>query len=174
MIKDTFFSLPRFINLCRKEMVENWRSNVLRMVLMYGVMAVVMVWNGYFEYRGTYNYQEDPAWIFLLVTFIWALWGFGCLSASFTMEKMKTKTSRTSMLMIPATPFEKFFSRWFVFTVVYLVVFLICYKLADYSVLLFILWLIRRRILLLLSTCRIWLVMKNIILYAGEGWNLER
>lgn len=133
MIKDTFFSLPRFINLCRKEMVENWKSNVLRMVLMYGVMAVVMVWNGYFEYRGTYNYQEDPAWVFLLVTFIWALWGFGCLSASFTMEKMKTKTSRTSMLMIPATPFEKFFSRWFVFTVVYLVVFLICYKLADYT-----------------------------------------
>ena len=133
MIKDTFFSLPRFMNLCRKEMVENWRSNVLRMVLMYGVMAVVMVWNGYFEYRGTYKYQEDPAWIFLLVTFIWALWGFGCLSASFTMEKMKTKTSRTSMLMIPATPFEKFFSRWFVFTVVYLVVFLICYKLADYT-----------------------------------------
>ena len=43
MIKDTFFSLPRFINLCRKEMVENWKSNVLRMVLMYGVMVVVMV-----------------------------------------------------------------------------------------------------------------------------------
>ena len=133
MIKDTFFSLPRFINLCRKEMVENWKSNVLRMVLMYGVMAVVMVWNGYFRYRGTYNYQEDPAWIFLLVTFIWALWGFGCLSASFTMEKMKTKTSRTSMLMVPATPFEKFFSRWFVFTVVFLVIFLISYKLADYT-----------------------------------------
>ena len=132
-MKDTFFSLPRFMNLCRKEMVENWRSNVLRMVLMYGVMAVVMVWNGYFEYRGTYKYQEDPAWIFLLVTFIWALWGFGCLSASFTMEKMKTKTSRTSMLMVPATPFEKFFSRWFVFTVVFLVIFLISYKLADYT-----------------------------------------
>ena len=40
MIKDTFFSLPRFMNLCRKEMVESWKSNVLRMVLMYGVMAV--------------------------------------------------------------------------------------------------------------------------------------
>ena len=37
------------------------------------------------------------------------------------------------MLMVPATPFEKFFSRWFVFTVVYLVVFLISYKLADYT-----------------------------------------
>ena len=92
MIKDTFFSLPRFMNLCRKEMVENWRSNVLRMVLMYGVMAVVMVWNGYFEYRGTYSHERDPMWIFLLIAFIWGLWGFGCLSASFTMEKMKSKT----------------------------------------------------------------------------------
>lgn len=134
MIKDTFFSLPRFMNLCRKEMVENWRSNVLRMVLMYGVMAVVMVWNGYFEYRYWHSGQiEDPAWTFLLVVFIWSLWGFGCLSASFTMEKMKTKTSRTSMLMVSATPFEKFFSRWFVFTVVFLVIFLISYKLADYT-----------------------------------------
>ena len=134
MIKDTFFSLPRFMNLCRKEMVENWRSNVLRMLLMYGVMAVVMVWNGYFEYRYWHSGQiEDPAWTFLLVVFIWSLWGFGCLSASFTMEKMKTKTSRTSMLMVPATPFEKFFSRWFVFTVVFLVIFLISYKLADYT-----------------------------------------
>lgn len=132
-MKDTFFSLPRFINLCRKEMVENWRSNVLRMVLMYGVMAVVMVWDGYLGYRSTFDYQEDPAWRFLLIIFSWALWGFGCLSASFTMEKMRTKASRTSMLMLPATPFEKFFSRWFVFTVVYLLVFLICYKLADYT-----------------------------------------
>ena len=97
MIKDTFFSLPRFMNLCRKEMVENWKSNVLRMVLMYGVMAVVMVWNGYFEYRGTSNhvYAEDPAWVFLLVVFIWGLWGFGCLSASFTMEKMKSKVLKS-------------------------------------------------------------------------------
>ena len=55
MIKDTFFSLPRFINLCRKEMVENWKSNVLRMVLMYGVMAVVLVWNGYTQY----NYHDS-------------------------------------------------------------------------------------------------------------------
>ena len=69
MIKDTFFSLPRFMNLCRKEMVENWRPNVLRMVLMYGVMAVVLVWNGYTQY----NYHDsvyfirhantDPAWV---------------------------------------------------------------------------------------------------------------
>lgn len=132
-MKDTFFSLPRFMNLCRKEMVESWRQNVLRMVLMYGVMAVVMVWNGYFQYNYVYDHTEDPAWIFLLVAFAWALCVFGCLSASFTMEKMKTKTSRIAVLMTPATPFEKFFSRWLIFTVVFLVVFLLTYKLADYT-----------------------------------------
>ena len=97
MIKDTFFSLPRFINLCRKEMVENWRSNVLRMVLMYGVMAVVMVWNGYFKYRyhNTAYFirhaNADPAWEFILISFLCFLFAFGCLSASLLMEKMKNK-----------------------------------------------------------------------------------
>lgn len=55
------------------------------------------------------------------------------MSASFTMEKMKTKTSRISTLMTPVTSFEKFFSRWLICTVVFLVVFLITYKLADYT-----------------------------------------
>ena len=41
MIRDTFFSQTRFVNLCRKEMVENWKSNLLRVALMYGAMAVI-------------------------------------------------------------------------------------------------------------------------------------
>lgn len=141
MIKDTFFSLPRFMNLCRKDMVENWRSNVLRMVLMYGVMAVVMVWNGYFQYRyhnTAYfirhaNANTDPVWEFILMAFLWFLFVFGCLSASLVMEKMKNKISRLSALMTPSTPFEKFFSRWLVSTIVFLVFFLIAFKLADYT-----------------------------------------
>lgn len=134
MLKDTFFSMPRFINLCRKEIVESWKSNVLRIVLLYGVMTIVMVWNGYFEYVDrNLNAKDDPMWAFLLVVFIWSLWGFGCLSASFTMEKMKDKTSRLSVLMNPATPFEKYFFRWLICTVVFLIVFLITYKLADYT-----------------------------------------
>ena len=51
MIRDTFFSQTRFVNLCRKEMVENWKSNLLRVALMYGAMAVIMLWSGYLSYR---------------------------------------------------------------------------------------------------------------------------
>ncbi|MDD3039351.1 hypothetical protein [Bacteroides sp.] len=141
MIKDTFFSMPRFVNLCRKEMVENWKSNILRIVLIYGVMAIVFLWNGYLEYRHSYDSKSfinhyadyDTVWKFVLMSFFFFLFGFGWLSASFTMEKMKNKTGRTSTLMTPATPFENYFSRWLVSTIVFLIVFLIAFKLADYT-----------------------------------------
>ena len=132
MIRDTFFSQTRFVNLCRKEMVENWKSNLLRVALMYGAMAVIMLWSGYLSYQAV-GQDTDSTWEFNLVIFMWGLCVFGCLSASFTMERMKSKTGRLSVLMTPATSFEKYFSRWLVFTVVFLIVFLITYKLADYT-----------------------------------------
>ena len=74
MIRDTFFSAPRFVNLCRKEMVESWKANLLRFVMMYGIMAIAFVWNGYFRYnypqgmidRGV---EQDPIWYFELTIF---------------------------------------------------------------------------------------------------------
>lgn len=133
MIKDTFFSWSRFMNLCRKDMVESWKSHLLRVIMMYGVMAIVLVWNGYFEYQRMEEAGVDPCWNFIQFAFMFGLFGFGLLSASFTMEKLKTKTGRLSMLMTPATSFEKYFSRWFVFTIVFLTVFFITFKLADYT-----------------------------------------
>lgn len=139
MIKDTFFSASRFMNLCRKEMVENWKSHVLRVAMMYGVIAIAFVWNGYLEYSPftppfSRQYPDyDPAWNFVLHMFVVFLIVFGMLSASFTMEKMKTKTSRLQILMTPATPFEKYFSSWLLSTLVYIIVFLIAFKLADYT-----------------------------------------
>lgn len=44
---------------------------------------------------------------------------------------MKSKTSRTVVLMTPATMFEKFFARWLVATCGFILVFLIAFKLAD-------------------------------------------
>ena len=70
MIRDTFFSQTRFVNLCRKEMVENWKSNLLRVALMYGAMAVIMLWSGYLSYRAV-GQDTDSTWEFNLVIFMW-------------------------------------------------------------------------------------------------------
>lgn len=138
MIRDTFFSMSRFVNLCRKEMVESWKANLLRIVMMYGIMAIAFVWNGYFQYNHPESLlnrglTSDPIWSFSLVVFLWAIIIMGLLSASFIMERMKSKTNRIAMLMTPATTFEKFFSRWLVFTFGFLIVFLLAFKLADWT-----------------------------------------
>jgi hypothetical protein len=48
------------------------------------------------------------------------------------MEGMNSKTKRTAMLMNPTTPFEKFFSRWVVSTIVFVVVYFLAFLVADY------------------------------------------
>ncbi len=132
MIKDTFFSSSRFMNLCRKDMVENWKTNLIRIVMLYGVMTLLFIANGYFSYRkGTPG--TDPLVSFSLNSLLFFLFAFGILLASTTMDKMKTKTSRLSVLMTPVTPFENFFSRWIIYTLVYPIVLLIVFMLADYT-----------------------------------------
>lgn len=136
MIRDTFFSLHRFVDLCRKEMVENWRTYILRSVMVYGVMAIVFIWSGYLQYEEinmSIPREIDPIWKFEFIVFLWGLVIWGAISASFAMERMKTKTSRTVVLMTPATMFEKFFSRWLVATCGFIVVFLIAFKMADWT-----------------------------------------
>lgn len=133
MLKDNVFSISRFMNLCRKNMVESWRKNLLRVALMYGVMTVIFVWAGYLKYDKLAPDSLDPMIEISIYVFLWFGMICGCISASFTMENMKSKTSRLSALMTPATPFEKYFSRWLVSTIVYVLVFIIAFKLADYT-----------------------------------------
>lgn len=141
MIRDTFFSLPRFVNVCRKEMVESWKINLRRVVLMYGVLAIALICEAYSQY-GWYHEGVDlmrrrAIWSFGMMAFVWGLIILGSLSASFTMERMKTKNNRVAMLMMPATMFEKFLARWLVFTFGFLLIYLVAYKLADWTRVLF-------------------------------------
>lgn len=134
MIRDTFFSLHRFVDVCRKEMVENWKTYILRSVMVYGMMAIVFVWDGYFDYKlGAMSPGMDPLWEFEARLFLFGFIIWGCISASFAMERMKSKTSRTVVLMTPATMFEKYFSRWLIATCGFVIVFLIAFKMADWT-----------------------------------------
>lgn len=135
MIRDTFFSMHRFVDVCRKEMVENWKTYILRSVMVYGMLAIVFIWDAYFDYQrpDIHSHGVDPLWAFEARIFLFAFVIWGCISASFAMERMKTKTSRTVVLMTPATMFEKYFSRWLIAVCGFLVVFLIAFKMADWT-----------------------------------------
>lgn len=128
MTRDRFFSMSRFLNYCQKDWVENWRKNLLRLVVMYGALTVIFIWIGRIWRRSVYSEQlwQDEFGIGCFMIF-----AMGTLSASFVMEFMKDKRRRLSALMLPATAFEKYLSRWFLYTFVFLLAYAVAFVLAD-------------------------------------------
>lgn len=136
MIKDTFFSFSRFGKLLYKEISENWKLYVLRALMMYGVLAIVLIWAGYSEYKSynpLFSFDDLNVRVTTLVTWMWAWWGFICLGTSFAFESMKSKTRRITNLMVPATTFEKYFLRWMIYVLILPLLIYFSMVLADYT-----------------------------------------
>jgi hypothetical protein len=138
-IKDTFFSFPRFANYFKKVLVEDRKRLLQRIITVFGLLVVfgaIISDSCYQHYMealkiGIVRSEIDPAIDGLMPLFVFGLF-IGCaLSASFIMEPMSSKTSRIYALMLPATSFEKYFVRWFIYTIGYLVVYYFLFLLVD-------------------------------------------
>ena len=138
-MKDTFFSFPRFANYFKKVLVEDRKRLLQRIITVFGLLVVFSAiisdscYQHYLEALkiGIVRSEIDPAIDGLMPLFVFGLF-IGCaLSASFIMEPMSSKTSRIYALMLPATSFEKYFVRWFIYTIGYLVVYYLLFLLVD-------------------------------------------
>ena len=138
-MKDTFFSFPRFANYFKKVLVEDRKRLLQRIITVFGLLVVfgaIISDSCYQHYMealkiGIVRNEIDPAIDGLMPLFVFGLF-IGCaLSASFIMEPMSSKTSRIYALMLPATSFEKYFVRWFIYTIGYLVVYYFLFLLVD-------------------------------------------
>lgn len=137
---ESLFSMTRFLTLCRKELKEDGRKNLLRVLLIFATGTVVFLWFGYIYYGKDYPegrvpywapYHADPVWQDELACAVIGLLLFGAVSASLMMEHMTAKTNRTATLMTPATSLEKYLVRWLIFVVGFAVIYLIAFHLAD-------------------------------------------
>lgn len=138
-MKDTFFSFPRFANYLKKVLVEDRKRLLQRIITVFGLLVVFSAiisdscYQHYMEAlkMGIVRNEIDPAIDGLMPLFVFGLF-IGCaLSASFIMESMGSKTGRIYALMLPATSFEKYFVRWFIYTIGYLVVYYLLFLLVD-------------------------------------------
>lgn len=125
----------RFLLLLRKEILENWKSFMLRMLVVYGVLAIIRVWEAYYHYAysnsfDTIQQRHYQSGIDLLVG---GMFVFGILSASRMMEGMNTKARRVSTLMLPATMTEKFLVRVLLYAVISLLAYVLAFMLADFT-----------------------------------------
>jgi len=134
------FNISRFALVLGKDFQEGWKRYSLQFLVMLGIMIVVLTWISLYAYSNIHTYEYNGITytsvgeqlnLSLLVAGTFMFLGFGIVFTSTLMEPMRSKTQRISYLSIPATDFEKFFSRWLIVSVGYVVAFFIALWFAD-------------------------------------------
>lgn len=136
MLTNDFFDINRFRMLCKKDLMENWKTMLLRLVMLYASLAVVFCFICYWDCDSVLS--GDSTGLSKRFDSYYSVAGilffiFGFFLASFTFEAMRSKIKRISYLMTPSTMFEKFFSRFLLVVPIYIGIFLFSFQLADYT-----------------------------------------
>ena len=133
-VSDVFFSGNRFGYLFKKELMEDMKKNLMRCIVLFGIFLVLFLFVGFNSYNvnpyhvATYDKLWDPMAVF----FIFGIFIGACLSATYITEKMKNKTGKISVMMLPATSFEKFSVRWLTYCIGFLLAYFLAFELADW------------------------------------------
>lgn len=133
-VSDVFFSGNRFGYLFKKELMEDMKKNLMRCIVLFGIFLVLFLFVGFNSYNvnpyhvATYDKLWDPMAVF----FFFGIFIGACLSATYITEKMKNKTGKISVMMLPATSFEKFSVRWLTYCIGFLLVYFLAFELADW------------------------------------------
>lgn len=126
MDTNRYFSFSRIGLVMRRDMVENWKTN------LYGFLGIffgfLMVYLSMMDSSAldVNAYIEGHKESFALIT-VFAMF----LGASLIMQNMQTKEMRLSYLMLPATSLEKFVARAFYVTIGLLGMILVASLLAE-------------------------------------------
>ena len=105
------FSFSRFVLLMKRDWLENWKTNLYRLIGPYAAILFVM-WVLLTNGADFQSFAGFIAIVFAVLLYWGSLW-----SASHILESMNTQQKRISFLMLPATSFEKFLSRFLYVTV---------------------------------------------------------
>ena len=119
MDTNKFFSFSRIAMVMKREIMENWKTNLYRLIGIYAGFLLVMV----FTMSKQASSYSDPQVAFqhycsnVLGAFVLIIGIFGIVYAANIMENMITKEKRIAFLMLPATMIEKFVARFLIVTV---------------------------------------------------------
>ena len=131
---NNIFDIKRFGLVFRKDFLENFKRYALLFLTMLGIMAIVIIlmsWN-YFNKLEESNHSNILIHNKSLLTFMsFVFFACGVLFASTLMTPMNSKLKRLSYLISPSSNFEKFFSRWIIVTIGYILAFFVAMWMAD-------------------------------------------
>ena len=131
---NNIFDIKRFGLVFRKDLMENLKRYTLLFLTMFGIMAIIIVsmsWNYCHTYENSSNYDYMLLNNRLLNFLSFAFLTGGLLFASTFMTPMNSKLKRISYLPDPSSNFEKFFTRWIIVTIGYILAFFVAMWMAD-------------------------------------------
>lgn len=118
MDTNNFFSFPRIAMVMKREIMENWKTNLYRLIGIYAAFTLVMILN---MLKSGSNGNPQMAFQQYSTTvmgmFIFIIGIASLTYAANIMENMITKEKRIAFLMLPATMVEKFVARFLIVTV---------------------------------------------------------
>ena len=127
------FSTTRFGLLIKKEIREGWRSWLVSLGALLGLMDLLSILcanNCYYEGISANYYSYESA-RYELLFFAMILFIAGAFVASGAFKTMATPPSALSVLMLPASQLEKFLLRWVVTVPVFFIATCIFAVMAD-------------------------------------------
>ena len=124
------FNASRFWAYLTKLLVERWRTNLLRVAILFGCLLIIELWMASVSYdRDETSYDRAVGLLFPIFSLI--LLVSGCFFASEILSGARRKAERIGALTFPVTPFENWLARWVISIPLYLVCFLVCMYVAD-------------------------------------------
>lgn len=143
MDMNNFFSFPRIVMVMKREIMENWKANMLRLIGLYAAFAIPMLLF-MLKISNESRWLDNPDWALgdfcqsMMSTFMIIIGIVAFVYASNIMENMITKEKRISFLMLPATMIEKFVARFLFVTVGLLLSVWVTLSLAEITRLIFV------------------------------------
>lgn len=126
-----YFSFSRIAIVIKRDFIENWKSNIYRILGPYAALLFVMV-IGYLNHS---SFEEFSEMVLGVLGFIFFFGGI--FYASYVMEPMNTQQKRVTYLMLPATHLEKFVSRVLYVSVGFFMMLMLALLLAEMTRFLF-------------------------------------
>ena len=126
MNTNRYFSFSRLGLVMKRDLMENWKTNLYRFLGPYAAILIVMLMCYMNEMTNFDEFASIIAALFACILFLG-----GSYYASYIMETMNTQQQRISFLMLPATSLEKFVVRGFYVTIGFLVLLIVALLLAE-------------------------------------------
>ena len=125
MSTNRYFSFSRLGLVMKRDLMENWKTNLYRFLGPYAGFLIAMLGC----YMVDSDYESFAAVV--LSAFTLVLFFGSAYNASIIMENMSTPQQRVSYLMLPATSLEKFVSRALYVTFGFFLMLIIALLLAE-------------------------------------------